>query len=334
MKKSFYLLLVLAFLFGACERAFTSFDKDSDPLANFDDLWNTIDKKYSYFTLKKINWDSLRTVYRSQLKENSSGREEYEVYQDLLFELSDGHVNMFAGFDFTRNWEWYLNAPPNFDYSVIERNYLGRDHWISAGLRHSILDEKYGYIYYRSFSASAQFIEGVLRRFEDMDGIIFDVRDNGGGSLGNAEDLADAFADQKRLTYRKRYKHGEGHDDFGPFIDHFSEPDETVYSKPVIVLTNRKSYSATSFFVTMMKEFPHVLVLGDLTGGGAGLPIDYTMRNGWVVRFSGTQTVNADGEHFELGVAPDIKMDLDSLQLQKGVDSLIESAKALIDQNK
>ena len=43
-------------------------------------------------------------------------------------------------------------------------------------------------------------------------------------------------------------------------------------AKPVIILTNRSVYSAANEFVKYMKCCPKAKIVGDKTGGGAGLP--------------------------------------------------------------
>ena len=62
--------------------------------------------------------------------------------------------------------------------------------------------------------------------------------------------------------------------DFSEPYHHYSTPRGNGYERPIIILTNRSCYSATSHFVTMAKEFPKVIGLGDKTGGGAGLPME------------------------------------------------------------
>lgn len=326
--------LALCFpLMGGCERIFM--DSDPDDFSRreiFDAVWKTVDEKYSFLELKGIDWDAAYQKYSQKVTEDMEGYYLCETLSDMLYELEDGHVNMSVGFNYSRYWKWYLDAPANFDYSVVERNYLREDYWASGGLKNSLLDGgEYGYIYYESFNASPSYIGLILDRFAQTDGIILDLRDNGGGALDNAEYLADFLADTRRLTYRMRYKNGPGHGDFTPYQDHYSTPKGPGYKKPIVVLTNRKCYSATSFFVTMVKEFPNVIVLGDSTGGGAGLPMDCVLPGGWTLRLSTSQGADARGVCFERGVDPDERCTLDVNLSRNGIDSIIERAKEIID---
>jgi C-terminal processing protease CtpA/Prc len=99
------------------------------------------------------------------------------------------------------------------------------------------------------------------------------------------------------------------------------------WQKPVVVLTNRRSYSATNDFVNRMHCLPQVTLMGDRTGGGSGLPFTSELPNGWSVRFSASPIYNAQMEHIEFGIDPDVKVDISSEDYQRGVDTIIEEAR-------
>jgi C-terminal processing protease CtpA/Prc len=177
------------------------------------------------------------------------------------------------------------------------------------------------------------YIEFVKSYFESkkVKGIIIDVRNNGGGYVSNAKDFADAFTDTKKVGYLEYYKSGIDSADFSGPIKHYIEPKGKKWDKPIVIITNRKCYSSTSFFTTMMKELPNVTVLGDDTGGGAGLPVDFTLPNGWYLRYSTTRATNPEGVDFELGVKADEYLNLDEVGALNGKDNIIERAKEIID---
>ncbi|EPR71460.1 S41 family peptidase [Cyclobacterium qasimii] len=115
-------------------------------------------------------------------------------------------------------------------------------------------------------------------------------------------------------------------DDFSTWEDITVPAGEDVYSGPVVVLTNRRSYSATTFFAQMMKELPQVTIVGDQTGGGGGIPVYGELINGWTYRFSGTQTIDMEGRQIEDGVLVDVRVDLNPISTAKGEDNIITTA--------
>ena len=327
MKKFILIIIGSLFLFS-CEKVLLEKDPANDPVTNFELLWETVDQKYAYFNLKDIDWDSVYTANRPKVHDGMSTYELYKVLSDMLYILRDGHVNLITPFDFTRNWTWYLNSPQNFNYSVIERNYLGNNYLITGPLINTVIDSV-GYIYYGSFSSgvSSSQIKFVLNNFKGLKGVIFDVRDNGGGNTMNADILASHFAKEKVLTHYEMFKTGPGHNDFSEPIPQYLEPvEDFTFDKPVVVLTNRSSYSATNDFVNKMSVLPNVTIIGDSTGGGGGYPYYAELPNGWRYRFSSTRTLNADKEHIENGITPDIKVDISRVDEANGIDSIIERA--------
>jgi C-terminal processing protease CtpA/Prc len=80
----------------------------------------------------------------------------------------------------------------------------------------------------------------------------------------------------------------------------------------------------------MMRTIPHATLIGDDTGGGGGIPVYGELPNGWTYRFSATQTITPGGEHIEITVPVDIRVDLDSADEANGVDTIIEAALATL----
>ena len=131
------------------------------------------------------------------------------------------------------------------------------------------------------------------------------------------------------------HKTGPGHDDFSEPYDYYFEPiDDTriKYLKPVVVLANRASYSATNNFVSIMKTLPNVRIVGDTTGGGSGLPFTFDMPNGWSVRMSASEITDPNGVVTEFGVepSPGCKVDMTDAEISAGIDAIMERAFAVL----
>ena len=327
MKKWFCILWMILFLIS-CEKVLMKRPPANDAVTNFEEMWQRINERYSFFSYKNIDWDSVYNAYRPKVYNGMGQRELFDVMADMLFELRDGHVNLITPFNISRNWQWYLNYPENFDFSIVERNYLGDDHLITGPLRNTIIDSV-GYIYYSSFASkiSPGHIDFVVDRFKDMKGIIIDVRSNGGGSTENVDTLASRFADKRRRVYDVLVKAGPAHDDFSEPVPMYVEPQGIrQFTGKVAVLTNRSSYSATNLFIQAMSVFPHVTIIGDKSGGGGGFPAYSELPNGWVYRFSSSVTLTPGGFNIENGIPPDIYLALNPQDQINGIDSIIERA--------
>lgn len=331
MKKMYLFVfsVVCLFLWG-CEDASRNFG--NNPKGNFDALWTIIDRNYCFFEYKNIDWDGVYQKYSVRVTPDMGNDALFKLMGDMLAELKDGHVNLIASHNISRYWQWYQDFPSNFDVS-LQNHYLGSDYGIASGMRYKILEDNVGYVYYGSFSSDIgeSNLDQILSRMAVCKGIIIDVRDNGGGSLTNVERIVGRFFNQRTLVGYISHKVGPGHGDFSELHPKYAPSSGRVrYQKPVVVLTNRSCYSATNEFVSIMKHAPRVTVIGDKTGGGSGLPFSSELPNGWSVRFSASPMYNAQKEHIEFGVEPDIYVGLLESDRVKNRDTIIEKARALI----
>lgn len=320
--------LTFLLLAGSCEKAFLGKDTEGSPPAVFEALWQDVNDRYSYFEEKSINWDSIRTVYQPQVEASMTDRELFDLLAEMLFTLEDGHVNLVSDFDRSRNWDWYLDYPPNFNENIVERNYLGRDHRLIGPFRAQMLDDVL-YVYYGSFGSALDeaHLDALMERAAGAGGLIIDIRQNGGGSLNNAGRLASCLTGDRLLYARSRIKTGPGPEDFSDWDNLHIEPRSgSRYEGKVAVLTNRYSYSAANFFAQMARVLPNAVLIGARSGGGGGTPVYGELPNGWTYRFSATQSISPDGEHLEFGIPVDIGVDLAPEDEQAGIDTIIERA--------
>lgn len=326
--RAFRNILLLVPLLSSClDEPYTPADTYRN---NFESLWSIIDRQYCFLDEKKINWDSVYTVYNARLERDTvSELAFFDAMAEMLAVLQDGHVNLLSSFDRSRYWKWFTDYPSNFNSSLIySERYLGSGYRLAGALRYQrIAGDSVGYVYFGSFgdSFSDSNMRYVLKYFEHCDGMIVDVRNNGGGSADLSERLASYFFDRDTVNLYMKHKTGPGHSDFSkPVAMPLKAHPSIRWKKPVIVLANRSSYSATNMFVSRMKDAPGALVIGDLSGGGGGLPSSNELPNGWLVRFSSSPMYNAAMQSIEYGIEPDLWVMLDAADVAKGEDSLIE----------
>ena len=327
------LLLVLSLGFVSC----VDEDEFADsPNGNFEALWRIIDEHYCFFDYKAsqygLDWNEVHQRYARQVDASMSETQLFEVLGNMLSELRDGHVNMYSSWDVARNWSWHEDFPDNYSDNIID-NYLGTDYRIAAGLRYRILDDNIGYIRCSTFANEfgAGNLDDVLLYLAPCRALIVDVRNNGGGQLTAAEQLAARFTNEERLVGYMQHKTGSGHNDFSKMEEQRLKPSKGVrWQKRVAVLTNRSVYSAANEFVKYMKQCPQVVVVGDQTGGGAGLPFSSELPNGWGVRFSACPMYDVNKQPTEFGIQPDVHIEINQDDLLRGYDTIIETARRQI----
>jgi hypothetical protein len=323
------LLILIALLLPSCV---DEEQHPNTPQGNFEALWQIIDEHYCFFDYKQIDWNDIHHIYKVRASNNISRDQLFEVLADMLSQLRDGHVNLYTNFDNGRYWSWYEDHPINFSDS-LQRRYLGTDYRIAGGLRYKILDDNIGYVYYGSFTSpiGEGHLDEVIQHLMFCQGMILDIRSNGGGTLTTAERLAARFCQEKTLVGYIQHKTGKAHNAFSSEEPQYIEPSRNLrWQKPVVLLTNRGVFSAANEFTKYMKCMPQVTVVGDQTGGGSGLPFTATLPNGWTVRFSACPSYDRNHQQTEFGIAPDYQVGLTTKDFLRGKDTIIEFARNLL----
>ena len=244
MKKT-VLFICTVFLASGLVSCIDEEEYADSPRGNFEALWRIIDEHYCFFDYKHetygLDWDEVYERYSRQVNDGMTEEQMFEVLGNMLGELRDGHVNMYAPFDLSRYWSWHEDFPANFS-DTLQRRYLDTDYMIASGLKYRKLDDNIGYIYCGTFNTS--FGDGnldeVMLALATCNGLILDVRDNGGGQLTAASKLAARFTNKDILVGYMRHKTGRGRSDFSGMEEQRLKPSVGIrWQKKVVVLTNR-----------------------------------------------------------------------------------------------
>lgn len=302
-----------------------------DRPALYRQVWQDLDRHYSLFVVKHVNWDSLRAVHESAAARAVDDTALAGAIGAMLAELRDIHVNLHTP------WRTYRytggdGRPANFDTSVVA-GYL-QDRYVAPGgtLRYGHLASDVGYVWVPGFGGSGfdSDMDYAIVALAGVHALIVDVRGNGGGSNDNARAIAARFMDRARTYAYVRYRSGPRHDDFTAPQALTVSPAAAVFAGPVVALTNRRTYSAAEDFTLAMRVAPRAIVVGDSTGGGLGNPLMHELANGWTYRFPEWVESAPDGAVFEeVGVAPDVWVQGSPAALQGGDDVMLDSALAV-----
>ncbi len=115
------------------------------------------------------------------------------------------------------------------------------------------------------FKSTVRDVKQVLRDFREkggVDGVVIDLRMNGGGSLDEAVEVSGLFIDQGPVVQIKELD--------GAVKTRDDEEDGLVYTGPLVVMCNRLSASASEIFAGVIKDYKRGIVIGDTTTHGKG----------------------------------------------------------------
>lgn len=321
--------------------ALTSCHDITEPADNsrgvFETLWKTLDEHYCFFREKGIDWDSVYNVYSPLVTEDLSSQRLFDVCSDMVNCLRDGHTNLSSPFATSYYRKFWSDYPQNYDARIVQQNYFNFNYRSLGAFDYGILPENVGYIHYSTFQGGfgAGNMDYILAYFAGVSGLIFDVRDNGGGNLDNVEDIANRFVRERSVAGYILHKTGPGHDDFSEPFAYYIDPVEDghiAWRKPVVVLTNRSTFSAANNFVSVMKNIPGVKIIGARTGGGSGMPFNSELPNGWAIRFSAVSILDAQGVPTENGIEPSegFAVEQTAADIAAGIDPILDRAIAYL----
>jgi len=180
-------------------------------------------------------------------------------------------------------------------------------------------ENKLGYIRLKSFNENSdkQFLKSV-KKFEKntkIKGYIFDLRNNPGGLLTQAINITDFFLEDGEIVSTKGRKISETR-------KFFARKGDEVNGKPIVVLINNGSASASEIFAGALKDHKRAIILGENSYGKGSVQSIIPLRNGGGMRLTISKYYLPSGKSIsEVGVTPDILVE------EEGDDFLINSNK-------
>ena len=176
-----------------------------------------------------------------------------------------------------------------------------------------------------------QFLDQLMPNLADKQAVIIDIRRNGGGFEPVSLAIASRFNAEEQIAFHKKAKFAEG---FANQQSVVLEAAEQPFTKPVYVLTNEESASAAEGFILMLRQLPHVTVIGETTPGILSTKVGRVLPNGWEFFVPSEVHSDLNGQEYE-GVG--IPADIESLfwlpaDVQQGRDDGIEQALRLFNQ--
>lgn len=324
------LSIILLFMLCSCEKIFFEEEPKNNPPAIFNQLWTDFRQIYGPFEERDVNWDEVGEKYRSKVTSTTTQDELFNIISSMLAELNDGHVRLTVPNKpiFQSNRVFREETDDDlFDMDLIKNNYLTDGYTDHDSYMYGLVEGDIIYVYLKYIDALTPILEKLPEQYSQAKGMIVDLRHGRGGDFTWAFPSLSRFTDKKRLVFSSATRNGPQPGQFTPWYEWHLEPKGNYYSKPIIVLIDRYTISASERTAMAFKVLPQATLIGDTTSGGHSTMIGRELQNGWYYTVATQKTKFADGKSYEgIGVIPDIVIKNDRSAMQKGIDDVLEKA--------
>lgn len=285
--------------------------------AAFDQMWQEMDRHYSYFTLKPgVDWAKLRDEYRPKAVKATTAAELAEVLREMLAHLKDGHVWIM-----TPDGKQVGTHRHPWAYNGNVRAVLAQLADVTQCGQFAVVGrtkpDGFGYfLMIRQSAATPELVAqavAAIEKLADAPGFVIDLRDANGGSEPLAQEVARLFCEKKVVYAKSRYRAGKKHDEFTEDYPRELPAAKSgkPFVKPVVCLLGPGCVSSGEGFAKMMAALPHVTTVGLPTRGSSGNPAAVEVGGtGLAVYFSRWVDLLPDGTPVEgKGITPKVRIE-------------------------
>ena len=170
-----------------------------------------------------------------------------------------------------------------------------------------LVDNKVGYLRLRSFNEnSSDQLKKEISKIEKNNklvGYILDLRNNPGGLLSQAIKISDFFLEDGEIVSTRGRKNRENR-------KFFAKKGDKINGKPLIVLINNGSASASEIVAGALQDQKRAILLGETSYGKGSVQSIIPLKNRGAIRLTVSKYYLPSGKSIsEVGVVPDIKVE-------------------------
>jgi carboxyl-terminal processing protease len=169
-----------------------------------------------------------------------------------------------------------------------------------------MMEDHIGYIAISGFEdVTADQFKRALDELESqgMESLIVDLRDNGGGLVSSVCEILDRLLPEGLIVYTE--------DKYGNRIEKTSDA-ENYFDKPMVVLVNGNSASASEIFAGAIKDYGMGTLVGTTTFGKGIVQNIYPLGDGTAVKLTVSKYYTPNGNNIHgIGIEPDVEVELD-----------------------
>ena len=170
-----------------------------------------------------------------------------------------------------------------------------------------LVENKVGYLRLRAFNenSSNQLKKEIskIEKNKNLLGYILDLRNNPGGLLSQAIKISDFFLNDGEIVSTRGRKNRDNR-------KFFAKKGDKINGKPLIVLINNGSASASEIVAGALQDQKRAILLGETTFGKGSVQSIIPLRNKGAIRLTVSKYYLPSGKSIsEVGVVPDIKVE-------------------------
>ena len=170
-----------------------------------------------------------------------------------------------------------------------------------------------------NYKSTTRDVKKLLKELEEdgIDGLVIDLRNNGGGSLQEANMLTGLFIEEGPTVQIRNSRDR---------VDVMKDPDpELIYGGPLVVLVNRMSASASEIFAGAIQDYGRGVIMGSQTFGKGTVQSVRSLNHGQIKITQAKFYRVSGGSTQHKGVMPDIILPSAIDKTEIGEDSLPEA---------
>lgn len=342
-----------------------------EKLEDFEYMYKLLEENYPFFEVNKrlynVDWLGNKKKYTKIIKNTKNDAEFFVAIGRILSDLNNDHTHVFNGEVYNRYYKHFypmehevlsyeksmarygfggdvekIEIDPNSNFLISDEPVLKTD---------ILIEDEVAYIKIKSMSAyhiteDYSKISDFLKKVEDYDKIIIDIRGNGGGFDDYWKNIVRFLIDESKTMEYYSFFRGDYRDKYEMYKVAFAKPidklDEEILAKfppevktdfdkfdtnyvslqpwnvldfkgKVYLLVDKYVFSSSEKFASFAKDSGFATLVGETTGGDRvfpEIPFAYLHNSGLVIRFSAELGINADGTiNMETRTVPDIEVD-------------------------
>ncbi len=176
-----------------------------------------------------------------------------------------------------------------------------------ASVRTRMLDDDYGYVRISTFTGSTgtslnDELSKLRKQNKAIKGYVLDLRNNPGGVLTAAVEVSDAFLNSGPIVSIRGRDEKEGR-------EFTARPGDEVDSRPVVVLVNAGSASASEIVAGALQDHGRAVIVGERTFGKGSVQTIMPIRNNSAIKLTTARYYTPSGRSIQAeGIKPDIEL--------------------------